>query len=263
MSTLHLATSEQESTAVTRLISEQTERTGALTMLVAALRGAVEGSDSGQATTARAELVVWARTALLPHLSAREMALYPAAVSNDLARALIEVLRGNTARIVSLVEALEVASNPVQAVGHASALEALFSVHAEAEQEHILPLLAQTSGVSLAEMAAELQKQEDQVRKNSPVPAEEEDSGGGHSCGCGGHDDPGLPELDARAVPHAIRHATVFGALDAVGPGSGLILVAPHDPLPLLAQIEDRWPGVFTVEYVQRGPETWKLSFVR
>lgn len=262
MSTLHLATSEQESTAVARLISAQTERTGALNLQVAALRGAVEGSDGGQATTVRAELVIWARTSLLPHLSAREMALYPAAAGHDRTRALVEVLRGNTERIISLVAALENASNPVQAVGHASAIEALFSVHAAAEQEHILPLLAQTSGVSLADMATDLQEQEDQARKNAPEPVKEE-AGGGHSCGCGGHDEPGLPELDARAVPHAIRHATVFGALDAVGPGSGLILVAPHDPLPLLAQIEDRWPGVFTVEYVESGPETWKISFVR
>lgn len=71
------------------------------------------------------------------------------------------------------------------------------------------------------------------------------------------------PELDARAVPHAIRHATVFGALDAVRPGGGLVLVAPHDPLPLLAQVEQRSPGVFEIDYLERGPEAWRLAFVR
>ena len=62
------------------------------------------------------------------------------------------------------------------------------------------------------------------------------------TCGCGGHDDASLPVLDARVIPHAIRHATIFGALDSVGRGSGLVLLAPHDPVPLLAQVEQRWP---------------------
>jgi uncharacterized protein (DUF2249 family) len=39
--------------------------------------------------------------------------------------------------------------------------------------------------------------------------------------------------------------------------------VAPHDPLPLLDQIEQRWPSAFTVEYLERGPETWRLRFTR
>ncbi|WP_310965069.1 DUF2249 domain-containing protein [Nocardioides terrisoli] len=85
----------------------------------------------------------------------------------------------------------------------------------------------------------------------------------GHNCSCGEHDGPGYPELDARMVPHAIRHATIFGALDAVHPGGGLVLVAPHDPLPLLAQIEQRQPSVFEVSYLERGPEAWRLQLVR
>ena len=41
------------------------------------------------------------------------------------------------------------------------------------------------------------------------------------------------------------------------------MLVAPHDPLPLLAQIEQRSPGAFRVDYVERGPEAWRLTFLR
>ncbi|HET7326600.1 MAG TPA: DUF2249 domain-containing protein [Nocardioidaceae bacterium] len=76
-------------------------------------------------------------------------------------------------------------------------------------------------------------------------------------------DGPGYPELDARTVPHAIRHATIFGALDSVPAGGGMVLTAPHDPLPLLAQVEQRAPGVFEVAYLQRGPEAWRLRFRR
>ncbi|UNX54593.1 DUF2249 domain-containing protein [Georgenia sp. TF02-10] len=80
-------------------------------------------------------------------------------------------------------------------------------------------------------------------------------------CTCG--QDAGIPVLDVRPVPHAIRHATVFGALGAIAPGFALDLVAPHNPLPLLAQIEQREPGAFTVEYLEEGPEAWRLRLTR
>lgn len=82
------------------------------------------------------------------------------------------------------------------------------------------------------------------------------------SCGCGGHDD-ALPELDARAIPHAIRHAAIHGAVDSLQPGAALILVAPHDPKPLLAQIADRHGDNIAVSYVVEGPEAWKLKLAR
>lgn len=83
------------------------------------------------------------------------------------------------------------------------------------------------------------------------------------SCGCGCSDE-ALPELDARAIPHAIRHASIFGAVDSLGSGSALVLIAPHDPLPLLAQMQQRYgaDGV-SVDYLQRGPEAWKLKLTR
>lgn len=82
------------------------------------------------------------------------------------------------------------------------------------------------------------------------------------ACGCGAADD-ALPELDARQIPHAVRHAAIHGVVDSLAPGAAVVLVAPHDPLPLLAQIE-QWRGsAITVEYVERGPEAWKLKLQR
>lgn len=82
--------------------------------------------------------------------------------------------------------------------------------------------------------------------------------------GCGCHEaDSALPELDARAIPHAIRHATIKGALGSLAPGAGMVLVAPHDPVPLLQQVEAEAPGRYSVEYLDRGPEAWRLAFVR
>ena len=82
-------------------------------------------------------------------------------------------------------------------------------------------------------------------------------------CGCGGHDDQ-LPELDATAIPHALRHGAIFGAVDSLRSGQAFVLVAPHDPLPLLAQMEQRYgPDGVAVAYLQRGPQAWKLSLTR
>lgn len=81
-------------------------------------------------------------------------------------------------------------------------------------------------------------------------------------CGCG-HEDEHLPELDARAIPHAIRHGAIFGAIGQLRPGAALVLVAPHDPIPLLAQLQDREGDAVTVEYLQRGPQDWKLKMTR
>lgn len=83
-------------------------------------------------------------------------------------------------------------------------------------------------------------------------------SASGCACGC---TDEGVPVLDVREIPHAIRHATVFGALGAVPVGGSLDLVAPHDPKPLLAQIADRDP--VQVTYLEEGPQAWTLRLTR
>ncbi len=37
-----------------------------------------------------------------------------------------------------------------------------------------------------------------------------------------------------------------------------MVLIAPHDPLPLLDQVRSRYPEG-TVEYLQNGPDAWHL----
>ncbi len=81
------------------------------------------------------------------------------------------------------------------------------------------------------------------------------------ACGCG-ESSAGAPELDVRAIPHAIRHATVFGAWSAIPAGGSLVIVAPHDPKPLLAQIAER-EGPLSVTYLVEGPDAWRLQLTR
>lgn len=82
------------------------------------------------------------------------------------------------------------------------------------------------------------------------------------TCACGGHDEQ-LPVLDVQTIPHAVRHAAIFGALGSLRSGSGLVLSATHNPLPLLRQLDERHPGEFEVSYLQQDPEVFKLKLVR
>lgn len=86
---------------------------------------------------------------------------------------------------------------------------------------------------------------------------------GSHSCRCGEEESSTFPQLDASLIPHEIRHPAIFGALESLKPGQGMVLVAPHKPIPLLAQIEKKHPGVFTVSHLDEGPDKWHVQFIR
>jgi len=222
---------------------------------------------------ARDALVTWARTELVPHAQAEEKTLYPAAGAFDRARLLVDAMVAEHGVIVGLVDEVASATDGVRAAAAGRALRALFDTHLVKENEQVLPVLAQAPEVDLTGLLGGMHELlgghghghgHDHGHDHGHAHAHAEATGhGGHHCTCGEVDGPGYPELDARQVPHAIRHATIFGALDAVGAGGGLVLLAPHDPLPLLAQVEQRYQGAFEVSYLERGPEAWRLLFQR
>ncbi len=72
-----------------------------------------------------------------------------------------------------------------------------------------------------------------------------------HSCGCGCAPATDM-ELDVRPIPHDIRHGAVLGALSSLKPGSAILLIAPHDPKPLLAQISNLFGDTVQTSYVDR-----------
>ncbi|ACZ30660.1 conserved hypothetical protein [Xylanimonas cellulosilytica DSM 15894] len=82
----------------------------------------------------------------------------------------------------------------------------------------------------------------------------------GGSCGCGEHADE-IPVLDVRGIPHAVRHGAVFGAFDQVRPGASLVIIAPHAPMPLLAQLSKRAP--IETEFLTEGPLEWRVLITR
>ncbi|CAM5568487.1 DUF2249 domain-containing protein [Streptomyces aurantiogriseus] len=272
MSVLTLSSAPEDATALEAAEAHHARLAGELAGRVTMLLTVVD-RDPSAAEKIHAGLVAFCDRSLLPHTAAEEAVLYPAAHGMPEARLLIESLIGEHRCLTTLVDALRNAPSPAGAAADARALQVLFEEHVAKENGLVLPLLAMTSEVSLAELLAEMHHrlaggtgntsaQEDQDIEEGQAMREgqiEETGGCGGVCGCGGAEETAEPELDVREVPHALRHATVFGALDAVPAGTAMVLVAPHDPLPLLAQIEQRSPGVFSAEYLERGPETWRL----
>ncbi|MFC4463917.1 DUF2249 domain-containing protein [Streptomyces xiangluensis] len=272
MSVLTLASAPEEATALEGAEAHHARLAGELAGRVKLLLTAVD-RDPSAAEKIHAGLVAFCDRSLLPHAAAEEAALYPVAHGMPEARLLIESLIGEHRRLTALVDALRAAPGPAGAAADARALQVLFEEHVAKENGLVLPLLAMTPEISLAALLADMHHrlandtgnrgaQEDQDTEEGPDMREaqiEETGGCGGGCGCGGAEQTAVPELDVTEVPHALRHATVFGALDAVPAGTAMVLVAPHDPVPLLAQIEQRSPGAFAVEYLERGPETWRL----
>jgi uncharacterized protein (DUF2249 family) len=65
--------------------------------------------------------------------------------------------------------------------------------------------------------------------------------------------------LDVREMAPRERHPTIFSTFDALQPGQVLELVNDHDPKPLRYQFEAELPGTFTWEYLEEGPEAWRV----
>lgn len=70
-----------------------------------------------------------------------------------------------------------------------------------------------------------------------------------------------LYPFDARGVAKRFRHAAIFGALDSLMPGETMRFCNDHDPLPLLAQMQQRYGDKVSIEYVQREPGAIVIDF--
>lgn len=65
--------------------------------------------------------------------------------------------------------------------------------------------------------------------------------------------------LDVRTIPPRERHPTIFNLFDGLEPGQAFELVNDHDPKPLFYQFSAERSGRFTWEYLEQGPEVWRV----
>ncbi len=263
---VELARNPQDAEAAEAVRTHHAHMAGRLHTLAEAVVTAATQADRAGVEDARTTLVTWAEGELVPHAMAEEEAMYPAAHAQPEGRLLVDGMLAEHGVITGLVRQVAEAGDPVRAAAAATAVRVMFDAHLAKENDLVLPLLLATPGVSVAGLLGgmhELLGEEEHDRGEGAHAHGAAESQGGDGCTCGEKDPAGHPELDARSIPHAIRHASIFGALDGVAAGGGLVLVAPHDPLPLLDQVQHRYGGAFAVSYLERGPQAWRLLFHR
>lgn len=232
---------------------------------VTALRDAAQDRADGWLPRRQA-LLDWLQQELLPHAAAEEAALYPAAARQPGGRLLVDGMLAEHKAITRLVGELGGAGTAVAAAAAARGLAAVFEVHLAKENDLILPLLLDSViQVSLADLLAGM-------HELLGAEATGGGCGGDGECGCGGDRGPADAHaevltvdtrVDVRALPHSQRHARVLAALDALPVDGAVVLVAPHAPRPLLAEIEARYRGQIDTQWLQEGPDVWQIRLHR
>lgn len=69
-----------------------------------------------------------------------------------------------------------------------------------------------------------------------------------------------MKELDIRSIIPREKHPTIMRTFDELQSGDAFELINDHDPIPLYYQFNAEKPNQFGWEYVERGPEIWRVN---
>lgn len=69
--------------------------------------------------------------------------------------------------------------------------------------------------------------------------------------------------VDVRTLIPRERHPLIFNTFRNLGPGEAFLLVNDHDPKPLYYQFKAELGESFDWEYLENGPEVWKVRIGR
>ncbi|WP_069131212.1 DUF2249 domain-containing protein [Rhodohalobacter halophilus] len=65
--------------------------------------------------------------------------------------------------------------------------------------------------------------------------------------------------LDVTKIAPPKKHSTIFQTFDELNPGDAFIIKNDHDPRPLKFQFKFEREGQFEWDYLQEGPEKWRV----
>ncbi|MGZ5243355.1 MAG: DUF542 domain-containing protein, partial [Bacteroidia bacterium] len=69
-----------------------------------------------------------------------------------------------------------------------------------------------------------------------------------------------IKTLDVFEIEPRLKHPTIFNWFDDLNPGNAFIIHNDHDPKPLYYQLLGERGNIFSWEYLQEGPEYWKVK---
>ena len=207
----------------------------------------VTGLVQGQPNADAQGFATFLQSELVPHATGEELQLYP--VMDEIVRAHgkptatmsidHEYIQDYVAQIQAAAAALAQAAPASQNALRAELaqlglqLKAIFEMHLAKEERVYLPLLEQYM----------------------PEDAQQRMLDAMHE----GNQAPGVKELDVRMIAPFQRHTLIFQTFEGLGPGEAFELVNDHDPKPLYYQFAAERAGEFTWDYLERGPQAWRV----
>jgi uncharacterized protein (DUF2249 family) len=72
-----------------------------------------------------------------------------------------------------------------------------------------------------------------------------------------------MKELNVTTIAPRERHPLIFNIFDKLPSGEAFVLVNDHDPKPLYYSFLHEREGLFGWEYLQQGPEEWRVRISR
>ncbi|OBF80228.1 hypothetical protein A5791_08825 [Mycobacterium sp. 852002-51163_SCH5372311] len=70
-------------------------------------------------------------------------------------------------------------------------------------------------------------------------------------------------ELDVRQLRKPDKHPTIFATYSALPVGESFVLVNNHDPRHLRDEFDADHPGSYGWEYLDKGPEVWRIRITK
>ncbi|MGH8888498.1 MAG: DUF2249 domain-containing protein [Acidothermaceae bacterium] len=231
--------------AYSEMVEHHTHLRGGLETLLTALRDAA--ATGHPCDHQRDALVAFLNDEILPHALAEEVALYPVGAAHQ-GKAFIETMMRDHRYLAARTRVLANTQEVAATVAIAGAISAVFALHVEKENDILLPTLLKSDGVSLAAL---LQQMHDGLT----------DAAGAGAVAASADT---AAILDVRTLPHGgARHEVIFGRLAQLDVRQTLTIENDHDPKPLHYQLDAAWPDRYSWEYLQAGPQLWRIAITR
>jgi uncharacterized protein (DUF2249 family) len=65
--------------------------------------------------------------------------------------------------------------------------------------------------------------------------------------------------IEVRTLAPAQRHSVIIQTYSEIRPEEAFEIIVDHDPKPLYYQFDFEHKGKFTWEYLENGPEVWRV----
>lgn len=176
---------------------------------------------------------------MVTHLLAVDQTLYSIAAASVETRLLASALRAQHDLIAARVAELLRADSSAEVAASAHAVLGLMQVCHYTEQRVLLPALAHLSGVDLVALVNDIEAL--LAGESLETPA----------------------EIDVREIPLTRRYPQVFAASARLAAGQAFVLVGSHDPQRLREELQSAYPGRFGWDYLEAGPERWRVRIAR